>query len=373
MNYYIIAGEASGDLHGANLIKQIKHLDNTATFRGFGGDLMEAEGMHLVKHIKELAFMGFVEVIKNLSTIKANLKLCEADIIATQPQAIIFIDYPGFNLRIAKIDFPTKLKKIYYISPTVWAWKKSRINIIKKHIDQLYVILPFEKPFYKKHDYNAAFLGHPLLDAINTEQNEQTEYLFKEQYQLPDKKIIALLPGSRHQELAKILPIMLKAIEPYTDYQFIIAGAPGLKPNDYSKYININSIKVIFGETYNLLQSATAAIVTSGTATLETAIFKTPQLVCYKTNPINFAIAKMLVNVKYISLVNLIMDQEVVKEFIQQDCTINNIQDELEALLNNTDYRTEMIQDYEKLYSMLGGSGASNRIAERICKQMTNK
>lgn len=370
MKYFIIAGEASGDLHGSNLMKQIQQLDPQAQFLGFGGDRMISNGLTAIKHIKDLAFMGFIEVVKNLSTIKKNLRLCESEIIKFQPDAVIFIDYPGFNLRIAKAIRELKARKFYYISPTVWAWKKSRIQIIRNYIDKLYVILPFEKDFYLENNYNAEFLGHPLLDAISVKKKAKTSKKFIENNKLSEKPIVALLPGSRHQELSKMLPVMLQVAERFSDYQYVIAGAPGLQHDDYRRYLANSDIQLVFDQTYTLLENSLAAIVTSGTATLETAIYGVPELVCYKTSKINFLIAKALVNVKYISLVNLIMDQEIVREFIQTDCTVDNLSRELEKLLFDELYRKEMKVHFGDLYKRLGGPGTSGRIAASILNSL---
>ncbi len=367
MKYYMISGEASGDLHGSNLIKAIRKTEPAAQVRCWGGERMEAEGGVLVKHYKDLAFMGFTEVIMNIRTIMQNIKFCEKDILTFKPDAIILIDYPGFNLRIARFAHDHGLKVFYYISPQVWAWKKSRVYTIKKVVDRMFVILPFEKAFYATYDIDVEYVGHPLLDIISPvhDQNDRTEFLKRNQ--LPDKKIIAILPGSRKQEVKRILPEMLKVIPGIdTDYQWVISGVKSLDPEFYHEILKTTSIPVIYGQTYDLLRHTHAAIVTSGTACLETALFKIPQVICYKGSPISFAIAKRIVNIKYIGLPNLIMDKSVVKELVQSGLTTQNLQDELSELLHNESYRNKIIQDYNELWRILGGPGASERTAVKI-------
>ena len=306
MKYYIIAGEASGDLHAANMMKALKKSDSKAEFRFWGGDLMQNVDGKLVKHYKELAFMGFFEVILNLTTIVKNLSFCKADIKAYQPDCLIFIDYPGFNLRISKWAKKEGFKTHYYISPQIWAWKESRIAAIKRDVDKMYVILPFEKDFYEnKHGMPVEFVGHPLIDAI-ANRNPVDEDLFRQKHKLNDKPIIALLPGSRKQEINKMLSLMLSVVKSFSDYQFVIAGAPSQDPLFYSSFIENKNVFFVENATYDLLSVSHAALVTSGTATLETALFKVPEVVCYKTSWISYAIGKRLVKLKYISLVNLI-------------------------------------------------------------------
>lgn len=369
MKYYLIAGEASGDLHASNLMKAILKEDPQAEFRFWGGDLMQSVGGTLVKHYKELAFMGFVEVLLNLKTILSNIKICKEDILNYQPDAIIFIDYPGFNLRIAKWakkqEFPTH----YYISPQIWAWKESRINQIKKSVDQMYVILPFEKEYYEeKHQYPVHFVGNPLIDAI-ADRKEVDPISFKEKHNLSNKPIIAVLPGSRKQEISKMLKLMISIVPEYTEYQFVIAGAPSQDKANYLDVIAGKDVSLIFGETYNLLSIAHAAIVTSGTATLETALFKVPEVVCYKGSFISYHIAKRIINLKYISLVNLILDREAVTELIQNNLTSKTLKSELNKLLN-IDYRNKLIADYDLLENKLGGQGASSNTAKLIVNSL---
>ena len=358
MNYYIIAGEASGDLHASNLMKELKLLDLNAKFRCWGGDLMKAQGADLVKHYRDLAFMGFTEVLINLPTILNNIKFCKKDIIDHKPDVLILVDYPGFNLRIAEYAKTAGIKVFYYISPQIWAWKQSRVHKIKKVVDKMFVILPFEKEFYQRFSYIVDFVGHPLLDAV-VNYTKQTNDLSV----LTNKPIIALLPGSRKQEITSMLPIMLSLINQYKNYQFVIAAAPSQNKNFYQTFIGESDVKIVFGETYQLLQKAEAALVTSGTATLETALFGVPEVVCYKGGAISYTIAKQLVKVKYISLVNLIMDEEIVKELIQNEFNERNLKLELDKLLN-PQTRIKMLAHYSKLKIKLGGSGASKKTAE---------
>lgn len=370
MKYYIIAGEASGDLHGSNLMKELKKLDSNAEFRFWGGDLMKEQGGKLVRHYRDLAFMGFAEVISNLSTILGNIQFCKKDIAAYQPDCVIFIDYPGFNLRIAKFVHSLKIKTFYYISPQIWAWKTGRVKIIKKYIKQMFVILPFEKDFYAQYDYPVEFVGHPLLDALDGLPDFDLEK-FKQKNQLDDRKIIALLPGSRKQEIKIKLPLMLSIERDFPEYQFVIAGAPSQEKDFYQKVANRN-LKIIFGQTYDLLRSSEAALVTSGTATLETALLNIPEVVCYKGSRISFEIGKRLVKyVKFISLVNLIMDKEVVKELIQNDLTEKNLKSELSQLLSGSK-RNKILDDYKELQKKLGGTGASKRTAKQIYTQLNH-
>jgi lipid-A-disaccharide synthase len=365
MKYYIIAGEASGDLHASNLMKAIQKKDPTAEYRFWGGDLMQTVGGTLVKHYRELAFMGFIEVIMNLRTIAKNISLCKKDISEFKPDKLIFIDYPGFNFRIMKWAKGLKYETHYYISPQIWAWKESRIKAIKRDVDQLYVILPFEKDFYeKKHNFPVHFVGHPLLDAI-ADRKQVNESEFRTNHKLSDKPIIALLPGSRQQEIKKMLSIMLSLVEDFKDYQFVIAGAPSQDYVFYKQFIKTENISFISNETYDLLSLSTAALVTSGTATLETALFKVPQVVCYKGSNISYQIAKRIINLEYISLVNLIMDREVVKELIQDEFNVENLKIELHKILSSSS-RSQMFNDYYELEKKLGGSGASEETATLI-------
>jgi len=365
MKYYIIAGEASGDLHGSNLMKSIYQEDSTAEIRFWGGDLMQKVGGTLVKHYRDLAFMGFAEVVMNLKTILNNIKICKTDILAFQPDVIVFIDYPGFNLRIAKWSKDLGFKNHYYISPQIWAWKESRIKEIKRDIDKMYVILPFEKTFYEdKHHFPVSFVGHPLIDAIQAHPIVD-DATFRKENQLNDLPIIALLPGSRKQEITKMLSVMLSVADDFKEYQFVIAGAPSQEYSFYQQFITSDNIKFLSNKTYDLLQHATAALVTSGTATLETALFKVPEVVCYKGNWISYQIAKRIITLKYISLVNLIMDKEVVTELIQDDCTTQSIKRELQKILN-TQHRKVLLENYAILEEKLGGRGASSTTAKLI-------
>lgn len=365
MKYYIIAGEASGDLHGSNLMKALKETDADANFRFWGGDLMQQQGGQLVKHYRELAFMGFSEVLLNLKTIFKNISICKEDIKTYNPDVIIFIDYPGFNMRIAKWAKEQGYKTHYYISPQIWAWKENRIKAIKRDIDRMYVILPFEKDFYeKKHNFPVHFVGHPLLDAIS-DKKLINQAAFLQEHQLDDRPIIALLPGSRKQEISKMLEIMLSVTSSFPDYQFVIAGAPSQDPEFYKPFLKKNQVKLVTNKTYEILSLAHAALVTSGTATLETALFKVPEVVCYKGSFISYHIAKQIVNLDYISLVNLIMEKEVVKELIQRKFNTNSLKRELSKILED-DHRTKIFEDYYLLEQKLGGRGASKKTAELI-------
>jgi lipid-A-disaccharide synthase len=368
LKLYIIAGEASGDLHGSNLMKHLKAENTSLDFRYWGGDKMQQQGGTLVKHIKDLAFMGFLEVIKNIKTILNNIRYCKNDIAAFQPDALILIDYPGFNLRIAEWAKSQGIKVYYYVSPQVWAWKQSRVHKIKKCVDELYVILPFEKDFYKKFDFDVHYLGHPLLDAVDDFKATLVDKkLIYTENNLSDKPIIALLPGSRKQEVSVKLPIMLNAVRSFEGYQIIIAGAPSLSPDFYLQFIN-ESDKIIFGKTYDLLEIAEAALVTSGTATLETALFKVPQVVCYKSSNFSYQIAKRLIKIKFISLVNLILNREAVKELIQKDCNSTFIELELSEIIVGGKKREKMLNDYNELEQILGAGGASKKIAHALLK-----
>lgn len=369
MRYYIIAGEASGDLHGSNLIKALKKKDAEAVIRCWGGDLMQSAGGQLAKHYKEMAFMGFFEVVANLPAIFQNIRFCKEDIQEFNPDVLIFIDFSGFNLRIAEWAKQKGLKTNYYISPQVWASRSSRVKKIKRDIDQMYVILPFEEQFYAEHDYKVNFVGHPLLDAIaNADLPDAAAFRSKNKLDA-DKPIIALLPGSRKQEVQKMLAIMLSVRKHFESYQFVIAGAPSLDEDFYAPFLKGDNIGFVSGQTYALLNNSYAALVTSGTATLETALFKVPQVVCYKGNWISYQIAKQIITLDYISLVNLIMDKEVVKELIQNDLTTKNLRSELNKILENA-HRDNMLTDYETLRKKLGGTGASERTASLIVENV---
>jgi lipid-A-disaccharide synthase len=369
MKYYIIAGEASGDLHGSNLMKALYKEEPQADIRFWGGDLMKNVGGTLVKHYRELAFMGFIEVLFNLKTILKNIQICKKDIQKFNPDVIIFIDYPGFNMRIAKWAKERGLKTHYYISPQIWAWKENRINDIKRDIDKLYVILPFEKDFFeKKHHFPVEFVGHPLIDAIH-DRKKTEETAFKKENQLEDKPIIAILPGSRKQEITQMLSVMLSVADDFPEYQFVIAGAPSQEFAFYEQFLTNKNVHYVANKTYDLLSHSTAALVTSGTATLETALFKVPEVVCYKGSWASYQIAKRIITLKYISLVNLIMDEAVVTELIQEQCNYKNIKTELQKILDTT-YRKHLLEQYDVLESKLGGVGASEKTAKLIIQNL---
>ena len=369
MKYYIIAGEASGDLHGSNLMKALYKEDAKADIRFWGGDLMKSVGGSLVSHYKERAFMGFFEVILNLRKVMIFIKFCKKDIEQFNPDVIVFIDNSGFNLRIAKWAKKKGFRTNYYISPQVWASRASRVKGIKRDIDKMFVILPFEKDFYKKFDYEVEFVGHPLIDGIAG--RKQTDiHQFRKEYQLNNKPIIALLPGSRKQEITKMLLVMLSLIDDFSEYQFVIAGAPSQDFSFYQKIIGNKQVNFINNKTYDLLSVSYAALVASGTATLETALFKVPQVVCYKGGSVSYQIAKRIITLKYISLVNLIMDKEVVKELIQYDFNQRNLKKELTKILDEK-HREKLFLDYFELEKKLGGKGASEKVAKQIIAQLT--
>jgi lipid-A-disaccharide synthase len=371
MRYYLIAGEASGDLHASNLMRELKKIDPAASFRFWGGDLMLAQGGELVKHYRDLAFMGFTEVVMNIRTIMRNLRICKHDIIEYQPDVVILVDYPGFNLRIAEFVSKQGIKVFYYVSPQIWAWKQARVKRIKAYVDHMFVILPFEKEFYKKFDYEVDYVGHPLLDAIENRQLGDSNLRLNEPLSLP---VVALLPGSRKQEIKRMLPVMLKLTERFPQYRYIITGAPSQNEAYYRSFMHgYATSELVFGKTYDVLQIASAALVTSGTATLETALFRVPQAVCYKAGFISYHIAKRLVKVPYISLVNLIMGKEIVKEFIQQEMNADRLAGELDLLMNNEDNRKKMLADYDELRKLLGGSGASGQLAYLMFNYLTVK
>lgn len=366
MKYYLIAGEASGDLHGSNLLKALREEDPQLECRAWGGDLLQESGATLVKHYRDLAFMGFIEVVKNLRTILRNLDFCKQDILQFQPDVLILIDYPGFNLRIAKWAKQNGIRVFYYISPQIWAWHTSRIHGIKASVERMFVILPFEKAFYARYGMDVDFPGHPLLDVTD---HFQSDPAFRERNQLGPEPIIALLPGSRRQEISRMLPVYLAVIPHFPDYQFVIAGAPSIPDTFYHNLLDQSSsrqrAKLLTGQTYQILSHAHAALVTSGTATLETALFKVPEVVCYKGNPLSFLIARRLVNVRFISLVNLILDRLIVTELIQQECATERIASELKRLLDPA-HRMQLKEDYAELIQALGTTGASQRAAKAM-------
>jgi lipid-A-disaccharide synthase len=362
MRYYLVAGEASGDLHGANLMRALKENDAQADFRFFGGDKMLAEGGTLVKHYKDMAFMGFMEVVLNLRTILKNMKTCKADILEHQPDALILIDFPGFNLKIAEFAKQNGIRVFYYISPKVWAWNQKRVLKIKKVVDKLYCILPFEVDFYKGWGMEVDYVGNPLLDEISRFTANAS---FLQENELSGKPVIAFLPGSRVQEIERLLSVMLSLTEKLPGYNFVIAAAPAFNEAYYQQFIGTKKVKLVFNQTYDLLHVAQAAVVASGTATLETALFKVPQVVVYKGSPVSIAIARMVVKIRFISLVNLIMDKKVVEELIQEDCNPGKVHEYLAPLLKG-EARAQMLQDYEDLAQKMGKPGASDRTAKLI-------
>lgn len=360
MRYYIIAGERSGDLHGGNLVKAISKRDTQATFRGFGGEYMQKAGVDLAVHYGDMAFMGLVELLFNINKIAQYIKKCKRDIDTFKPDVIILIDYGGFNRRIAKYGKRNGIKVFYYIPPKVWAWYQSRAKELKQNVDQLFVILPFEKAFYKKFDWEVDYVGNPVLDAIKTYESNS---LFMAQQQLDAAQpLIALLPGSRTQELKGVVPAMTEAARRFPEWQFVVATVDNLDPQLYGDLPSLPNVKMVTDATYDLLANATAAIVTSGTATLETALFKVPQMVVYKASSVSYFLVKMLVKVPFISLVNLIADREVVKELIQSDCNANAIAAELQAIVPLGERRSEMLLAYNAIIDLLdaGGSASEN-------------
>lgn len=370
MKYYLIVGEASGDLHASNLMRALQHEDPQAEFRFFGGDLMKAVGGTCVKHYRELAYMGFIPVLLHLRTIFRNMDFCKKDVEAWQPDVLILVDYPGFNLKIAEyIKRHTQIPVYYYISPKIWAWKEYRIKNIKRDVDELFSILPFEVDFFKKHQYPIHYVGNPCVDAVDDfrRKGQETFSEFITANGLEDKPIIALLAGSRRQEIKDNLTRMIEAARSFPQYQFVVAGAPGIEPDFYKRYID-SSTKIVFGQTYRLLQQAEAALVTSGTATLETALFRVPQVVCYYISAgklVSF-LRRHILKVKYISLVNLIADREVVTELVADGMTVSNIKKELAKIISGGSGRSRMLSEYDRLIGILGEPGASERAAAQI-------
>lgn len=375
MKYYIIAGEASGDLHGANLIKNLQKLDPDSQFRVWGGDKMEAAGGELVKHYKNHAFMGIVPVIKNLSTIRQNLNYVVEDIRSFLPDALILIDYSGFNLRVAKRVRSIGFRIFYYISPQVWAWRQNRVHAIKKLTDKVFTILPFEKEFYRKYGIDVEYVGHPLLDSIKEFRDGFTisDEEFRVKNKLSSKPIVALIPGSRKQELLAQLPVMLATIRNFTDCQFVIAGMNSIKPEIYEQCTKGYEVSLILDQTYELLSFSKAAIVTSGTATLEAALFNIPEIVCYRAGTLSYLLVKNLVKIQFISMVNLIMGRLIVKELVQNDLTVDKVTEELRLLLTDQSYHKKMMDGYAELKNKLGGSGASHRAAQGMYNLLTNQ
>jgi lipid-A-disaccharide synthase len=369
MKYYLIAGERSGDLHGSNLIKAIKQQDPTAEFRAWGGDMMQAAGAEIVMHYGQMAFMGFVEVLMNLFTILGFISKCKKDILAYQPDVVILIDYAGFNMRIAQFAKQNKIRTFYYISPKVWAWNQNRALKIKRFVDKMFVIFPFEQSFFKKFDYDVDYVGNPLFDAIS-DFNPNSNFL-KDNNINTTKPIIALLPGSRKQEVEEMLKLMLSVKNHFFDYQFVIAGVSNLPKELYQKMIDSTDVYVVFDSAYHLLSVASAALVTSGTATLETALFRVPQVVCYKAGTISYQIAKWLIRVPYISLVNLIADKEVVKELIQNELTTQNLIDELGKIIIDGDKRNTILDSYTQIINIMGKKGASEHAGKLMVQYLT--
>lgn len=364
MKYYLIAGEASGDLHGASLMKEIKLLDAQAEFRFWGGDLMAAEGGTMVSHYKERAYMGFFEIIKHLPQVFMNISKCKKDILEYRPDKVIFIDYAGFNLRIAPFVHSKGIETHFFISPKLWAWNEKRVTKVKKCIDRMYTIFPFETEFYEKHQYSQSlYVGNPLKDYILKFKANPD---FREQNGLDERPVVAILPGSRTQEIERMLPIMLTVCSYFPEYQFVIAGAPNFNEQYYKDYLLDEEVTVVYGNTYELLKISQAALVTSGTATLETALFGVPQVVCYKTGAFNYFLAKRLIKLKFISLVNLIMDKEIVKELIQDDLTYLQLRAELDKILHGSKNRKLLLDDYHHLQETLGPVGACKRTANAI-------
>ena len=378
MKYYLIVGEASGDLHASNLMKAIKEVDSSAEFRFFGGDLMSAVGGERVKHYRELAYMGFIPVLMHLRTIFSNISLCKKDIVQWSPDVLILVDYPGFNLSIAEyVHKNTDIPVYYYISPKIWAWKEHRIKNIKRDVDELFSILPFEIGFFeKKHDYKINYIGNPCVDAVDAflRNSPETREEFIKRNNIPDKPVVALLAGSRKQEITANLPLMLEAMKGYPDYQPVIAGAPGIDKDFYKPYLEEGAC-IVFGETYNILNNSHAALVTSGTATLEAGIFRVPQVVCYATPMARLYswLKKHFLKVKFVSLVNLVADKEVVRELVAADMTLDNVKAELGKILADGKERKTMLDEYDRMLEILGEAGASQRAARKIVGLLKNR
>lgn len=368
MKYYIIAGEVSGDMHAANLIAEIKKRDSRAEFRVWGGDRMQAQGVTLVKHLRHMAFMGFVEVVAHLRTVLGNIGECKRDIAAFRPDAVILVDYPGFNLRIAKFAHDHGFRVLYYISPQVWAWKRGRVRKIRKSVDKMLVILPFEEEFYRHYGVDVSYVGHPLLDEMAKAPTVNRQAFMRRNGLGLQREIIALLPGSRRQEVRRMLEVMLKVVPHFPDYQFVVAAVPSVGMDLYRSLAGTVDVVLVEDQTQALLQNASAALVTSGTATLETALLNVPEVVCYKTSPLSYRIARCLVRVKFISLVNLVMGRRVVTELIQSDLTEANLVAQLRRLLDDSKVQRALLNDYMELQSRLGNSGASEKSAELIVK-----
>lgn len=354
--YYFICGEASGDLHASKLIDHLSALDDSSVFRGFGGDKMEEKGMQIIKHYKDLSFMGFYEVAKNIRTIIKNFSIVKKDILQFSPDVLVLVDYPGFNMRMAKFAKQNHIKVVYYITPQVWAWKKNRVHSLKKYVDLLIPILPFEPSFFSKNGLKSVFYGHPLMDELKNKKQPRLDF---------EKKVIALLPGSRKQEISKILPVMMELVPMFDDYQFVIAGAPSISQEFYRSLTNDSKIPISKNKTYEVLSSAKAALVASGTATLEAAILNVPQVVCYKTSWFSFVLGKLLVKVKYISLVNLIAHKEIVRELIQSDLNVKLLADQLNFILKKENEKS-ILKQYSDVIEKLGDNNSCKKVAQAI-------
>ena len=372
MNYYIIAGEPSGDLHGARLMEALAHEDQQANFRIWGGDAMANKpNTTLVKHIRDTAFMGVAEVARNIGTISRNMKLCKAELVAHRPDVLILIDYPGFNLRMAKFAKSKGIKVFYYISPKFWAWKEYRVERVKKYVDKMFLIFPFEVDFYAKHNYPADYVGNPLWDSIEARRaNFGTEEVFRRHNQLGNKPLIAILPGSRKQEITSILPYQLQAVKHFTDYTFVVAATSMFEAEFYKKIIGNVPAKIVVDQTYELLEYAKAGIITSGTATLEAGMFALPQVVCMRVNPITYYLVKMVIKVSYLSLVNLILNREAVRELIQAELNEKQLSSELRAILPEGEKHKSIVADYQKLREIMGGPGASEKAAKKMMEYL---
>ncbi len=377
MKYYIIAGEASGDLHGSNLMKELKAADKAAEFRFFGGDLMQEVGGELVKHYREMAFMGFLNVVLNIRTIKKNLEFCKNDILAFQPDVLILIDYPGFNLRIAEFAKQNRLKVFYYISPKLWAWKEYRVKKIREYVDEMFTIFPFETQFYKKHNIDVHYVGNPLMDSLHCfQETAQSQEDFFAKNGFDERPLVALLAGSRVQEIKRTLPVMVKIAGMFPDFQFVVAGVKSVDAKLYEKYLAGKSVKLVYNQTYDLLNNAHTALVASGTAALETALFRVPQTVIYKVEGgwlTDFIFRNFVFKMAGVSLPNIIMDREIVKEYVQKRMTLPNVKKEMQLLLYDKAYRAEILSDYQKLIAMMGEPGCSKRAAEKMIKLLTLK
>ncbi len=372
MKYFLIAGEASGDLHASNLMAKIKEVDNQADFMFFGGDLMQAQGGKMLRHYREMAYMGVIEVVANLGKIKKNFEICYKNLLEYKPDAVILVDYPGFNLKIAKFAKQHGFKTFYYISPKIWAWKKNRAYTIKKYVDKMFAIFPFEVDFYKQFNYQVQYVGNPLVDAMKNREKDFVDLNeFRKKHNLSDLPIIALVPGSRKSEIQKLLPEMIGIIPHFLQYQFVITGAPGIDHDFYDEYTQNKNVTVVFDDTYNVIKNAEVAVVTSGTATLETAFLKTPQVVVYKMNYISYLAAKTFVKIKYFSLVNIILNRLAVKELLQAHLT-DDIVNELQKILLDQLYKQKMLKSYDEIQNILCDQTASLRTAEVIFNDINN-